>query len=98
MILGPISLTLYLTDPEFQQCNNFIENSEFLQDRNNIAYHVVFKEGNYHPINLLRNVGLQNINTPFVFLADIDFLPAKSLYSILKAQVAGNHMKKKVCT
>lgn len=82
--LGPISVTLYVTDPEFQECQKFIENSEILQDRLNVAYHVVFKDGEYYPINILRNVGLANVNTPYVFLADIDFLPMHMLYSVLK--------------
>nr|XP_008192494.1 PREDICTED: glycosyltransferase-like protein LARGE2 [Tribolium castaneum] len=88
---GPISLTFYVTDPEFQQCYNFIENSELLQDRTNIAYHAVFKDGEYHPINILRNVGLKNVATPFVFLADIDFLPMKGLYSVLKSHLNSIH-------
>lgn len=36
---------LYLTDPEFQEVQKFIESSEVLQDRLNIAYHVVFRDG-----------------------------------------------------
>lgn len=81
---GPISLTLYVTDPEFQQANKYLENSEILQERTNIAYHAVFKNGDYHPINMLRNVGLRNVNTPYVFLADIDFLPMFGLYNVIR--------------
>jgi glycosyltransferase-like protein LARGE len=93
---GPISLTFYVTDPEFQQCYNFIENSELLQDRHNIAYHAVFKDGEYHPINILRNIGLRNVDTPYVFLADIDFLPMRGLYSVLRSHLAAiRNMKTK---
>lgn len=84
---GPMSLTLYITDPEVQECNNFISNSKMLQDRMNIAYHIVFKDGEYYPINLLRNVALRNVNTPYVFLADIDFISMKDLYYIIKNQI-----------
>lgn len=102
-----------MTDPEFQQCYNFIENSELLQDRHNIAYHAVFKDGvlviffcdssanltlqEYHPINILRNIGLRNVDTPYVFLADIDFLPMRGLYSVLRSHLAAiRNMKAKV--
>ncbi|XP_065158374.1 xylosyl- and glucuronyltransferase LARGE2s-like [Atheta coriaria] len=85
---GPISLTLYVTDPEFQQALHYIDNSEVLQERTNIAYHAVFKKGDYHPINLLRNVGLKNVNTPYVFLADIDFLPMFGLHQTLRNAIA----------
>ncbi|KAL3266023.1 hypothetical protein HHI36_010212 [Cryptolaemus montrouzieri] len=84
---GPISLTLYLTDPELEQAIEFVDSSEMLQDRTNIAYHAVFKDGEYYPINLLRNIGLQNIETPYVFLADIDFIPMKDLYNVLRKHI-----------
>ncbi|KAF5287894.1 hypothetical protein FQA39_LY04068 [Lamprigera yunnana] len=93
---GPLSLTFYVTDPEFQESIHFIENSEVLQDRMNIAYHAVFKQGDYHPINELRNIGLRQITTPYVFLADADFLPMHDLYSVLKEYLgAFNSMSKK---
>lgn len=54
----------------------------------------MFKE--YHPINILRNVGLRNINTPYVFLADIDFLPMYGLYNNLRSYISiFRHMEKK---
>ena len=40
-----------------------------------------------YPINLLRNVALDQVRTPFVFLSDIDFLPMPNLYSTLKKAV-----------
>lgn len=90
-------MTLYVTDPEFQDCQKFIENSEILQDRLNVAYHVVFRDGENYPINILRNVGLANVNTPYVFLADIDFLPMHMLYGVLKTHLASiKDMNKKV--
>lgn len=94
-MLGPISITLYVTDPEFQACQRYIETSEILQDRYNIAYHIVFRDGEYYPINLLRNVGLKNIVTPYVFAADIDFLPMQGLYQVLKNYLATLDMRKK---
>lgn len=41
----------------------------------------------FYPVNFLRNVGLQQVNTPYVFLTDIDFLPMYGLYSYLKKSI-----------
>lgn len=40
-----------------------------------------------YPINLLRNVALDQVRTPFVFLSDIDFLPMPNLHSVLKKAI-----------
>lgn len=80
---GPMSLTLYVSDPELEKSISFISNSDILQQRSNVAYHAVFKDGDFYPINTLRNVGLRQVQTPYVFLADIDFLPNKNLYEML---------------
>jgi glycosyltransferase-like protein LARGE len=54
---------------------------------------------NFYPVNFLRNVGLQQVNTPYVFLTDIDFLPMFGLYPYLKKsiQVLNLDSAKKVC-
>lgn len=43
--LGPISLSLYMSDAEAQQFLSYAQNSEVLRNRKNIGYHVVYKEG-----------------------------------------------------
>ena len=48
------------------------------------SYHVVFKEGDYYPINYLRNVALKFANSKYVFLSDIDFLPSEDTLRLLK--------------
>ncbi|CAG9860970.1 unnamed protein product [Phyllotreta striolata] len=92
---GPISFTLYVSDPELLKCIAFIANSDVLKERMNIAYHAVFKEGVVYPINILRNVGLRNVQTDYVFLADIDFLPSNNLYESLIKYIAMNGSLKK---
>ena len=42
---GPMSLTLYLSDAEADQFVHFAHNSDVLQNRKNIGFHVVYKEG-----------------------------------------------------
>ncbi|XP_021119912.1 LARGE xylosyl- and glucuronyltransferase 2 isoform X2 [Heterocephalus glaber] len=81
---GPMSLALYLTDAEAQQFLHFVEASPVLSARQDVAYHVVYREGPLYPVNQLRNVALAQALTPYVFLSDIDFLPAHSLYDYLR--------------
>ncbi|XP_037378290.1 xylosyl- and glucuronyltransferase LARGE2 [Talpa occidentalis] len=84
---GPMSLALYLTDAEAQQFLRFVEASAVLSARKDVAYHVVYREGPLYPVNQLRNVALAQALTPYVFLSDIDFLPAYSLYDYLRASI-----------
>ncbi|NXJ75003.1 LARG2 glucuronyltransferase, partial [Trogon melanurus] len=84
---GPISLALYMSDAEAQQFLRYAQASEVLSTRRNVAYHIVYKEGQFYPINLLRNVALANTQTPYVFLTDIDFLPMYGLYDYLRSSI-----------
>ncbi|MEE6499260.1 hypothetical protein FKM82_003375 [Ascaphus truei] len=85
---GPMSLALYLSDAEAQQFLRYAQASEVLQSRTNIGYHVVYKEGQFYPVNLLRNVALRNAQTAYVFLSDIDFLPMYGLYENLRKSIS----------
>nr|XP_061809326.1 xylosyl- and glucuronyltransferase LARGE1-like isoform X3 [Nerophis lumbriciformis] len=84
---GPISLALYLSDAEAQQFLRYAQGSEVLMSRGNVGYHVVYKEGQFYPVNLLRNVAMRHVNTPYMFLSDIDFLPMYGLYEYLRKSV-----------
>ena len=42
---GPISLSLYLSDAEADQFVKFTQNSKVLNQRRNVGYHIVYKEG-----------------------------------------------------
>uniref|UniRef100_A0A671QTT5 Glycosyltransferase-like protein LARGE1 n=1 Tax=Sinocyclocheilus anshuiensis TaxID=1608454 RepID=A0A671QTT5_9TELE len=81
---GPISLALYLSDAEAQQFLRYAQGSEVLMSRSNVGYHIVYKEGQFYPVNLLRNVAMGQVNTPYMFLSDIDFLPMYGLYEYLR--------------
>uniref|UniRef100_A0A8C8RIC4 LARGE xylosyl- and glucuronyltransferase 2 n=1 Tax=Pelusios castaneus TaxID=367368 RepID=A0A8C8RIC4_9SAUR len=84
---GPISLALYMSDAEAQQFLHYAQGSEVLSSRRNVAYHIVYKEGQFYPVNLLRNVALTNAQTSYVFLTDIDFLPMYGLYDYLRTSI-----------
>lgn len=83
---GPLSAAIYLSDCDITEFDSFIRDwSETLNSRRNIGYHLVFKQRDVHyPVNYLRNVALSNVNTPYVFLMDVDFVPMASLYSHLR--------------
>ncbi|MGH0147981.1 UNVERIFIED_CONTAM: hypothetical protein FKN15_011516, partial [Acipenser sinensis] len=84
---GPISLALYLSDAEAQQFLRYAQGSEVLMGRANVGYHIVYKEGQFYPVNLLRNVAMKHVNTTYMFLSDIDFLPMYGLYEYLRKSV-----------
>ncbi|XP_004623993.1 LARGE xylosyl- and glucuronyltransferase 1 [Octodon degus] len=84
---GPISLALYLSDAEAQQFLRYAQGSEVLMGRHNVGYHIVYKEGQFYPVNLLRNVAMKHTSTPYMFLSDIDFLPMYGLYEYLRKSV-----------
>ena len=44
----------------------------------------------FYPINYLRNIALKFVQTEFVFLSDVDFLPGSESYSTLKR--AASHL------
>ncbi|KAJ0001765.1 hypothetical protein NQD34_001561 [Periophthalmus magnuspinnatus] len=94
---GPISLALYMSDAEAQQFLRYAQASEVLKNRKNVGYHIVYREGQFYPVNLLRNVALLNAPTPYVFLTDVDFLPMYGLYDYLRRSVVQldmSHSKK----
>lgn len=85
---GPMSLTLYMTDSEVTLFTTYVSESKTLSDRKNIGYHIVYRDGStYYPINKLRNIALEQVVTPFVFLTDVDFLPMHNLYDYLKKSI-----------
>ncbi|XP_072945492.1 xylosyl- and glucuronyltransferase LARGE2s-like isoform X2 [Epargyreus clarus] len=86
---GPISAAIYLSDCEVTKLENFIRDSpDTLSTRRNVAYHLVFKHDSVHyPVNYLRNVALENVQTPYVFLMDGDFVPMAGLYDHLRSAI-----------
>lgn len=86
---GPLSVAIYLSDCEVTKLESFIRDwSDTLSARKNIGYHLVFKHDAVHyPVNYLRNVALENVNTPYVFLMDVDFVPMLGLYQHLRSAI-----------
>ncbi|KAK4469711.1 hypothetical protein MN116_007235, partial [Schistosoma mekongi] len=84
---GPMSLALYLTDRETTLLIEFITNSPILQNRTNIGYHVVYVDGKFYPINILRNIAIKYSITEFIFHIDIDFLPQQNMTDYIENSV-----------
>ena len=42
----------------------------------------------FYPVNYLRNIALSQVNTPYVFLSDIDFLPMSGLHDYLRRVIS----------
>jgi len=84
---GPISFALYLTDPESQIFLEYYEKSALLKSRCDVGYHVVYKEGDFYPVNFLRNLALDQAVTEFVFLSDVDFIPSLTMTQALKSSI-----------
>lgn len=85
---GPMSISFYGSNSDVQDMLKFHSNSPILQDcKARLGLHVVYKSGQFYPINYLRNVALDNVQTPYIFLSDIDFLPMNGLYLYLKEAI-----------
>ena len=85
---GPMSISFYGSNSDVQDLLKFHSSSPILQDcRVRLGLHVVYKSGQFYPINYLRNVALDNVQTPYSFLSDIDFLPMDGLYPYLKEAI-----------
>ncbi|GFN86741.1 large xylosyl- and glucuronyltransferase 2 [Plakobranchus ocellatus] len=92
---GPIEVALYMSDAEAQQFLRFAMGSDTIMGRKNIGYHIVYREGQFYPVNYLRNVAMSQVRTPYMFLSDIDFLPMYGLYEYLKKAIPMTDMANK---
>ncbi|XP_064395181.1 xylosyl- and glucuronyltransferase LARGE2s-like [Halichondria panicea] len=80
---GPISIAVYATDSQVQEVTEHISRV-LVNNSKRLALHVVFKTNSQlYPINYLRNVALSKVETSYVFLSDIDFIPMDGAYEYL---------------
>ena len=96
---GPMSLVLYTSDSEACQfLHSMSTHLPLMSRRKNVALHIVYKDrrSQMYPVNYLRNVALKFINTHYVYLSDIDFLPAFDLYDYLQYMLQTTSSEEKV--
>ncbi len=84
---GPLSVALYASDADLDELTAHISSSPVLRDNKKLALHVVSKSGKFYPYNQLRNIALDFVKTPYVYMIDIDFLPMYGLYEYAKEAV-----------
>jgi hypothetical protein len=49
-----------------------------------MLYVLLFLQEKYYPVNLLRNLALKTVDTPYVFLSDADFVPMAMSYNVIR--------------
>nr|CAG8436661.1 9340_t:CDS:10 [Entrophospora candida] len=83
---GPISVVLYLLDPEdVNQLVKYFEMDKNLYLYNRISMTIIkpnYLSDNYlkYPINKLRNIGIKTAPSNYIFVMDADFVPTRNLY------------------
>ena len=83
---GPLSIAMYGIDKDAIKLLDFLNSLGIRENRSNVAIHIVYQRGFLYPINYLRNVALDAVSTPYVFLSDGDVLPKPNLYQQLKQE------------
>ncbi|KAK2164288.1 hypothetical protein LSH36_66g02030 [Paralvinella palmiformis] len=71
-----ISATVYIPLKDVANFMRKLCKCKMLGNRSNVDIHLVLKDGDYYPLNLLRNVALNATKTPLSYLSDVDFVPA----------------------
>ena len=75
---GPMSVALYVSTNDSLWQQHFVIYT-ITNYRHNVLIHTVYKDDEvYYPVNVLRNIALQQARTRYAFLVDIDFVPSTS--------------------
>lgn len=86
--LSVFSCTLLRNATLHAQVVELMRKSSVIGDRKNIALHVVFKDSEFYPVNYLRNVALDTVETEYVLSLDVDFVTADNLHDSLVSTLA----------
>ena len=91
---GPASIAIYVADEQLEELYNFVNSSVIISNRarKNLAIHVVFNHSVIYPINYIRNVALNSVTTPYVFLDDFEMLPNYGCYVSMKKAIEELHI------
>eukprot|EP00121_Abeoforma_whisleri_P005635 Awhi_evm3s5112 len=88
---GPLSFALLVDENEddLDSLNTIIENNVDLQRW--VDIHIVWRKGHsssdddaFYPINMLRNIAMQTVNTDYVFVLDVDVTPNAMQHSYME--------------
>jgi len=96
---GPVSCAVYLPNVEsILELFFFVERqSHIFHDL--VSLHVILERVDAkYPINRLRNLALENIESEYFFNVDVDFMPSYGIYEHLKEFVTQNDNPKRFST
>ena len=97
---GPASIVIYAADEQLEELYNFVNSPAIISERarENLVIHVVFNHSVIYPINYIRNVALDSVTTPYVFLNDFEMLPNYGSYVSMKKAIEESDIvtKKKI--
>lgn len=105
--LGPVSCAIVITTKaQLDEWLDFLTEDYQTTKTKHISkyftFHVLVEQPqlpltrNRHPINQLRNLALENIETKFVFLNDVDFIPTANAHDLLLQQLQQRDLPPKV--
>ena len=91
---GPASIAIYVADEQLEELYNFVNSTTIISERarKNLAIHVVFNHSVIYPINYIRNVALNSVTTPYVFLNDFEMLSSYGCYGSMKKAIKELHI------
>ena len=87
---GPASIAIYAADGQLEELYKFVDSTAIINKRarENLAIHVVRANHSVlYPINYIRNVALDSVITPYVFLNDFEMLPNYDSYVSMKKAI-----------
>ena len=91
---GPASIAIYVEDHDLENLYKTLNSSATISTRarKDLSIHVVFNNSIVYPINYIRNVAMDCVSTPYMFLDDFDFLPNFESYPAIKKAINDNDM------
>ena len=91
-ISGPMSVCIYTSNAT--RLMQLWRDNNLLRERSNIGVHIV-KQGDesFYPMNVLRNIALNQSLTQYVFLTDGDFVPAWGMEENVMQYLPRNNTK-----
>lgn len=97
---GPVSCAVYLPSIEsILDFFSFVKNQKHESFHDMVSLHVILERpGAAYPINRLRNLALENIETEYFFYVDVDFIPSQGIYHRLRDFVTLNTNPKRYST
>ncbi|KAK2165394.1 hypothetical protein LSH36_51g07013 [Paralvinella palmiformis] len=92
---GPVSASVYVKDMENKTafvdkvCSSYIK-----QKWSHFQLHFVKGDAVLYPVNALRNIAIKHVQTDFLFITDVDFIPMPGTHESLKSYIKARGLSK----